>query len=75
MSLPDSDFMPVPGLRLATAAAGIRYRNRDDLVVMAMPEGTTAAAVFTRNAFCAAPVSVAREHLRAAAPRYLLINA
>jgi glutamate N-acetyltransferase/amino-acid N-acetyltransferase len=66
--------MPVPGIRLAAAAAGIRYRNRDDLVLIELAEGGTAAAVFTRNAFCAAPVIVAREHLAAAAPRYLLIN-
>ncbi|CAK0781673.1 Glutamate N-acetyltransferase / Amino-acid acetyltransferase [Gammaproteobacteria bacterium] len=75
MSTSELAFLPVPGFRLATAAAGIRYRHRDDLVVMAMPEGVTTAAVFTRNAFCAAPVVLAREHLRTTAPRYLLINA
>jgi glutamate N-acetyltransferase/amino-acid N-acetyltransferase len=32
------------------------------------------AAVFTQNAFCAAPVTIARQHLAAAAPRFLLIN-
>jgi len=64
----------VPGLRLAAIAAGIRYRERDDLVLMELAEGSTVAAVFTRNAFCAAPVIVAREHLRKASPRYLLIN-
>jgi len=66
---------PVPGVRLASTAAGIRYKNRDDLVLMELAPGATAAAVFTRNAFCAAPVIVAREHLAAGAPRYLLINA
>jgi len=70
----DPDIFPVPGIRLAATAAGIRYRDRDDLVLMELAEGSTAAAVFTRNAFCAAPVSVAREHLQKAAPRYLLIN-
>ncbi len=70
----DLSFHPVPGLRLAAAAAGIRYRGRDDLVLVALPEGATASAVFTRNAFCAAPVVVAREHLGRAQPRYLLIN-
>ena len=38
-------------------------------------EGGSVAATFTRNAFCAAPVVVAREHLAAAAPRFLVINA
>lgn len=67
-------FTRVKGLRLAAAAAGIRYQNRDDLVLLALPEGSTAAAVFTKNVFCAAPVTLARQHLAARPPRYLLIN-
>jgi glutamate N-acetyltransferase/amino-acid N-acetyltransferase len=75
VNLPEpKDLLAVPGVRLGTAAAGIRYRGRDDLVLMELAPGSTAAAVFTRNAFCAAPVTVAREHLAAAMPRYLLIN-
>ncbi|NKN32371.1 bifunctional glutamate N-acetyltransferase/amino-acid acetyltransferase ArgJ [Marichromatium bheemlicum] len=75
MSSPDViDFLPIPGIRLGAGAAGIRYQGRDDLVVMELAEGTTCAAVFTRNAFCAAPVTLARRHLATAAPRYLLIN-
>jgi glutamate N-acetyltransferase/amino-acid N-acetyltransferase len=68
------DFLPIPGLRLATAAAGIRYQNRPDLVLLELAPGSSCAAVFTRNAFCAAPVLLAREHLAATQPRYLLIN-
>jgi len=64
----------VAGVRLAVAAAGIRYQGRDDLVLIEMAEGGTAAAVFTRNQFCAAPVVVAREHLARDSTRYLLIN-
>jgi len=65
----------VAGVRLAAVAAGIRYPGRPDLVVMEFAPGSTSAAVFTRNAFCAAPVVVAREHLERQAPRYFLINA
>lgn len=68
------EFMPVPGVRLGVAQAGIKYRDRDDLVIIELAEGGTCAAVFTRNAFCAAPVVVAREHLSATMPRYLLVN-
>ncbi|MBE2294091.1 MAG: bifunctional glutamate N-acetyltransferase/amino-acid acetyltransferase ArgJ [Phycisphaerales bacterium] len=64
----------VAGVRLGVVCAGIRYPNRRDLVVVELAAGTQAAAVFTRNAFCAAPVTVARAHLAAANPRYLLIN-
>jgi glutamate N-acetyltransferase/amino-acid N-acetyltransferase len=67
-------FEAVPGVRLAAVAAGIRYQNRNDLCLMELAPGAQCAAVFTRNAFCAAPVTLARRHLAASAPRYLLIN-
>ncbi len=67
-------LLPVPGIRLGTACAGIRKKDRRDLVVIECQPGTRAAAVFTRNRFCAAPVLVAREHLAAMSPRLLLIN-
>ena len=67
-------FVPVSGIRLAATAAGIRYQERADLVLLELPEGSCCAAVFTQNAFCAAPVIVAREHLAKTSPRYLLIN-
>lgn len=67
-------LLPVPGIRLSAVAAGIRYKNRNDLVLIEMAAGGTAAAVFTRNAFCAAPVHVAKAHLAVHTPRLLLIN-
>ncbi|HMQ11836.1 MAG TPA: bifunctional glutamate N-acetyltransferase/amino-acid acetyltransferase ArgJ [Candidatus Competibacter phosphatis] len=66
--------LTVAGVRLGTARAGIKYPDRRDLVVVELAAETQAAAVFTRNAFCAAPVTVARTHLVAASPRYLVIN-
>ena len=66
--------LTVAGIRLGTTCAGIKYPDRRDLVVIEAAAGTRAAAVFTRNAFCAAPVTVARTHLAAASPRYLVIN-
>jgi glutamate N-acetyltransferase/amino-acid N-acetyltransferase len=68
------DLLPIAGVRLAAVAAGIRYQGRNDVVVMELAKGSQTAAVFTRNAFCAAPVIVAREHLASAMPRYLLVN-
>ena len=65
----------VPGVRLAGVRAGIRYPDRLDLVAVELVEGSETCAVFTQNAFCAAPVEIARRHLGAASPRYLLINA
>lgn len=72
---PPEELLPVAGVKLSAVAAGIRYQGRDDLVLMELAEGSQVAAVFTRNAFCAAPVVVAREHLAATETRYLLINA
>lgn len=65
---------PVVGVRLGTVAAGIRRPGRRDLVVMELDPASAVAAVFTRNAFQAAPVQVARAHLARGAPRYLLVN-
>ncbi len=67
-------FMPpISGVQLGTTNAGIKQTVRDDLLVFQFPESATCAAVFTQNAFCAAPVHVAKAHL-AHAPRWLLIN-
>ncbi len=68
------ELSSVAGIRLSAQAAKVRYEGRDDVVVIELAEGSRCAAVFTRNAFCAAPVIVAREHLAQASPRYLLIN-
>lgn len=65
----------VKGVRLSATAAGIRKADRLDLVLIELAPGAACSAVFTRNAFCAAPVTVSRAHLAARAPRYLLINA
>ncbi|MCL4315727.1 MAG: bifunctional glutamate N-acetyltransferase/amino-acid acetyltransferase ArgJ [Gammaproteobacteria bacterium] len=71
---PLSVLHPVAGVRLGTASAGIKKPGRRDLVVMEIPPGANCAAVFTQNAFCAAPVILARRYLAQAAPRYLLVN-
>jgi len=68
------ELYPVAGVRLGTGCAGIKKVGHRDLVVMDLCEGAITTAVFTRNAFCAAPVSVAREHLAYGNPRMLLVN-
>lgn len=64
----------VDGVRIGVASAGIKKVGRIDTVVFELCEGASVAGVFTLNAFCAAPVTVAKEHLAATSPRYLLIN-
>jgi glutamate N-acetyltransferase/amino-acid N-acetyltransferase len=63
----------VPGVELDVAMAGIKRPNRKDLLVMRLAPGARVAGVFTRNRFCAAPVILARKHLKNAV-RALVIN-
>ena len=67
--------MPVDGIRLAAGSAGIYGKPRDDLALFEICDGAGVSAVFTRNRFCAAPVAVARDHLKRGPARYLLVNA
>jgi len=68
------EMHPVAGFAIGTTEAGIKVDGRRDLVVMECAEGSTVAATFTKNAFCAAPVTLCREHLTKGSPRYLIIN-
>ena len=66
---------PVPGVRLGVAEAAIKKPGRKDLLVIALDPGAQVAGVFTRNAFCAAPVQLCRERLGADGEiRALLVN-
>jgi glutamate N-acetyltransferase/amino-acid N-acetyltransferase len=56
---------PIAGLEIGVAEAGIRKKDRKDLLVMRITEGAQVSGVFTLNRFCAAPVTVCREHLAA----------
>ena len=64
----------IPGIRLGVAQAGIKYANRDDLTIIEIAEGSSTAAVFTQNAFRAAPVLVAERNNVEVDARYILIN-
>lgn len=67
-------LIPISGISLATVEAGIRYKNRKDLVLFKLPEQSHTAAVFTKNVFSAAPVQIGKQHLAENQPRYLIIN-
>jgi len=69
-------LLPVRGITLGTAAAGIKRWTRDDVLLVKLSPGSHASGVFTQNRFCAAPVIVCREYLSLARQtRALLINA
>ena len=68
-------LLPVAGVRLGTAEAEIRKKNRRDLTLLALDAGCTVAGVFTQNRFCAAPVQLCRSHLAGGKEiRALVIN-
>ncbi len=64
---------PVAGFELGISSAGIKRVGRKDVVVMRCAEGSSVAGVFTLNAFCAAPVILARQRVKGQS-RYLLTN-
>ncbi len=72
---PREALLAVPGVDIGTASAAIARPGRRDVLVLRLAEGARTAGVFTRNRFCAAPVSVCREHLtHGGAVRALVVN-
>ncbi|MGV8839861.1 MAG: bifunctional glutamate N-acetyltransferase/amino-acid acetyltransferase ArgJ [Bauldia sp.] len=67
-------LLPIDGVRMATAAAGIRYKNRQDVLVMLFDKGTTAAGVFTRSKCPSAAVDWCRDVLASGKARALMVN-
>jgi glutamate N-acetyltransferase/amino-acid N-acetyltransferase len=69
------EMPPVAGVRLATHACGLRYKGRDDVLLVELAEGTTAAGVLTRSTTASAPVLWCRKALRGGDARALVVNA
>ena len=75
LSLPKAkEILTIKGIRLATANAGIKKNGSSDLVLIEICKGSTVSAIYTQNAFCAAPVTIAKLHQGEVTPRYLLVN-
>ena len=67
--------LPVAGVELGVAMAGVRKANRKDVLLVRLAPGASVAGVFTRNRFCAAPVILAKAHLASgSSPRALVVN-
>jgi len=66
LSPPDpTSLLPIPGVELGWAEAGMRKEGRKDVLLVRLSQGASVAGVFTRNRFAAAPVIICREHLSA----------
>lgn len=68
------ELPPIAGVRFATAEAGIKYKNRTDVLLMAFDEGTTVAGVLTRSKCSSAAVELCRENLLGGVARGLVVN-
>ncbi len=68
------EMPPIEGVRLATAAAGIRYTGRTDVLLALFDPGTTVAGVLTRSKCPSAPVDWCRAHLKGGAAAALVVN-
>jgi len=68
------DMPAIDGVTLATAAAGVRYKDRTDVLLVMLAPGTTAAGVFTRSKCPSAPVEWCRDKLRNRKARALVVN-
>ena len=64
----------IAGVRLATAAAGIRYKGRTDVLLVVMDKGTSVAGVFTKSKCPSAPVEWCRAKLKRGQARALVVN-
>lgn len=68
------DMPVIAGIRLATAEAGIRYKNRTDVLLAIMDKGTAVAGVFTKSKCPSAPVEWCRAKLKGGKARALVVN-
>ena len=66
---------PVAGIRLATAASGIKYKNRDDVMVMVADDAATIAGAVTRSKTCSAAVDWCKSVLTTGSAKAILVNA
>ncbi|MBI1284138.1 MAG: bifunctional glutamate N-acetyltransferase/amino-acid acetyltransferase ArgJ [Thiobacillus sp.] len=75
LTTPDpASLLPVAGVRLGIASAGIKKPGRRDITLIELAPGSRAAGVFTQNRFCAAPVTLCKQHLAHGHIRALVIN-
>ena len=65
----------IKNIKLATINCGLKYKNRDDLLLVELPENTAVAGVFTKSAMAAAPVQLCQENLQQHKARALIVNA
>ncbi|MBL8652751.1 MAG: bifunctional ornithine acetyltransferase/N-acetylglutamate synthase, partial [Alphaproteobacteria bacterium] len=69
------DMQAIGGVRIAAGLTGMRYKNRDDIVMFAFDKGTSVAGVFTLNKMPGMPVDWCRKYVGKGKARALVVNA
>ena len=74
---PDSfpDLPPIAGIKLGTAASGMRYQGRDDLLLVSLAPESSVAGVFTQSDTAAAPVDWSRKIAKTGTAAAIITNA
>jgi len=71
----NKELLSIPGVKLATLSAGLKYKDRKDLMLMVFDDRSIVSGTFTQNKFCAAPVVVSKNHLKlTSAIKALIVN-
>ncbi len=69
-----AEMPAIRGVRMATAAAGIKYKNRTDVLMMIFDAPASVAGVFTRSKCPSAPVDFCRGNLPGGVARAVVVN-
>ena len=71
----NDELLSIPGIQLGVAEAEISHKSQKDLLIISIDNGAVVSGVFTKNKFTAAPVTVAKEHLKnGKSTRALIVN-
>ena len=65
---------PLDGVRIATAAAGIKYKGRTDVLMMVFDRPASVAGVLTTSRCPSAPVDLCRDNLGGGLARAVVVN-
>jgi glutamate N-acetyltransferase / amino-acid N-acetyltransferase len=65
----------IKNIKLSAINCGLKYKNRDDLLLIQFPENTAVAGVFTKSSMAAAPVKLCQENLQSGRAQALIVNA
>jgi len=71
----NKDLLSIPGIKLSSLSAGLKDKDRKDLMLMVFDDGAIVSGTFTQNKFCAGPVIVSKNHLKSTSTiKALIVN-